>query len=227
MDQVALLGVLATTAIAVAVSPLPITAVVLLLLARRGRVSAVWFAVGWVAGVLVGVLVTALVADALPDPDARGRDPVVGWITVIAGVLLLAVAAWQWTHRRLADGRPATVRWFAVVDDVGPRRAAVLGLLAVVANPKNLVLSLSAGITLGEAAATTAPVGIVLAVVAYVLVGALGVVLPVVAVAVAPSGTARPLAAVREWLLRRGIMLLVVVLVVLGVVEVVGGLRQL
>lgn len=225
MDEASLLGELIPTAVAVTLSPLPIAAVVMLLLSRRGRGPATAFATGWVGGALVAVIVLALAAEALPDPESDGSDPVSGWLTIGSGVLLLGIAVWQWVRRRLPDGRPASARWSGLFDGIGPRRAALLGLLSIVANPKNLVLSLAAGVAVGESASGTA--GVVGAIVVYVLVAAVGVVVPVAAVAVAPRATARPLAALRGFLLRYGVVVLVVVLVVLGVVELVEGFAAL
>ncbi|KQO62661.1 hypothetical protein ASF23_06740 [Curtobacterium sp. Leaf261] len=224
MDGGALIGTLLPTGVAVTLSPLPIAAVVMLLLSANGHRSAVAFAWGWVTGIVLGVLVLAVAAEALPSPDATGHDPVSGVLTIVSGVVLLVLAAWQWTRRRLPDGRPASARWVRVLDGIGVRRAALLGVLSVVANPKNLVLSLAAGVAIGES--RDGVPDIVVAIVVYVLVGAVAIVVPVAAVAIAPVRSARPLDLVRRALLRHGVVVLVVVLVVLGVVEVVEGLRQ-
>lgn len=224
MDEGALVGTLLPTAVAVTLSPLPVAAVVMLLVSAHGHRPAVAFAWGWVVGLVVGVLVLAAAAEVLPAPDAAGHDPVSGVLTIGAGVVLLLLAAWQWARRRLPDGTPSSTRWATLLDGVGVRRAALLGVLSVVANPKNLVLSLAAGVAIGESREPAQ--GVVVAIVGYVFVGALAIVVPVVAVAVAPVRTAGPLAWLRRVLLRHGVVVLVVVLVVLGVLEVVEGLRQ-
>jgi hypothetical protein len=83
----------------VAVSPLPIVAMILLLATPRGRVNGTLFGAGWLAGLAVlGAVVLALAAPA--DASAGGEPAAwTGWLKLLLGVLALLLAARQWRGR--------------------------------------------------------------------------------------------------------------------------------
>jgi hypothetical protein len=83
-------------AVGVAISPLPIVAVVLMLAAARGRATGPAFLVGWLVGVAgVGVVVLVLASGA--DASDHGEQAVwVDWLKLVVGLLLLAVSIRQW-----------------------------------------------------------------------------------------------------------------------------------
>jgi uncharacterized membrane protein len=91
-------------AVAIAIFPVPIIAVVLLLASDRGRTKGAAFVLAWVVGlVLVGGLALWL-ADAA-DANQDGESATWANVLLLAlGVLLLAYALKQWR------GRPRVVR---------------------------------------------------------------------------------------------------------------------
>jgi hypothetical protein len=196
-----------------------------LLVSARGAGPAVAYAIAVLGATAASVLVAATVGELLPERAGTGDDPVRAWVTLGCGVLLLGLAVQQWVRRRLPDGQPSSVRWVRVFDGVTTRHAVGLGVGQIVANPKNVVLLIAAGLLLGESGASAA--GGVIAVVVFAVIGSLGVIVPLVWRAVAPRSSTRALDVVRRWLLRHGVGLLVTVLVVIGFVFVVSGLVAL
>jgi threonine/homoserine/homoserine lactone efflux protein len=180
------IGDLLPSAFAVALSPIPIVAVVLVLGSPRARASGTAFALGWVGGLSVASVVVVLVASAGHDPDTD--DPGLSWLKIAIGVLfLLVMAARQW-RKRPREGQEAEMPgWMATVDSATPRRALALGAALSAANPKNLALTLAAAASIAEA-------GILLA----------------------PERAARPLEAVRRFMAANNAVIMMIVLLLLG-----------
>ena len=84
------IGGLLPAAAAVALSPIPIIAIVLVLDSARARVSGPAFAAGWVAGLsAVSVVVVRLVGATADDSSV---DTGINWIMVGIGVAFLVMA---------------------------------------------------------------------------------------------------------------------------------------
>jgi hypothetical protein len=205
----------------IAASPLVIASVVFLLGHRGGYGSAAACASGWVLAVAGALVVAVLLGERLPAPGAGGTD-VRAVVSLVAGVVLLGLAVWQWLVRRLPDGQPRSTRWADAVEAVGPARAFGVGVAWLVTNPKALVLSLTAGLELGDAEPS---LGVLLGVgAAYVLLAGSTAVLPIGLAVVLGPRARRPLELTRAAIARWGSIALVVVLAVLGAVQLLTGL---
>jgi len=79
------IGDLLPSALAVALSPIPIIAIVLVLGAPNARRAGPAFAVGWVAGLLAVSVVVVLLVGSGDDPD--GDDPRLDWLKIAIGIL--------------------------------------------------------------------------------------------------------------------------------------------
>jgi Sap, sulfolipid-1-addressing protein len=82
-------------AVGVAISPMPIVAVVLMLVTPRARTNGPAFLLGWLAGIAVAGAV--LLAVAGPSDASRQGQPAawVDWLKLVLGLLLGLVAARQ------------------------------------------------------------------------------------------------------------------------------------
>ena len=88
------IGNLLPAAIGVALSPIPIVAVILMLSTPRARSNGSAFAVGWVLGLLVVSNVVLVVASGADDPDSASSTTS-STVTLLLGVLFLVMAARQ------------------------------------------------------------------------------------------------------------------------------------
>ncbi|MFJ5144405.1 GAP family protein [Curtobacterium sp. NPDC088465] len=210
---------LAPGAVGIALSPLPVASVVVLLGHRRGSAPAVACTAGWTVAVAAALVLAVAVGERLPVQTAGGSS-VQAIVAVVAGVVLAALAVWQWTVRRLPDGSPSSTRWADVVERVGPVHGFGLGML-LFCNPKAVVLALTAGLAFGDAEPELGEA--LLAGAAFVVVAASTTVLPVVLVLAAGRRARRPLAAMRAGIARWGSVGLVAVLAVLAVVQLTVG----
>jgi threonine/homoserine/homoserine lactone efflux protein len=199
-------------AVGIAVSPIPIAAVILMLFSGRARSNSVSFMVAWIAGIAV---VTAVVV-AIPGLEADDSAPstTTGWVKLVLGVLLLAVGVRQWGSRPGPDDEPAVPGWMARIDELRPGAAFGLGFLLSALNPKNLLLAVAAGASLGALPLSTGET--VGAVAAFTTIAALTVAVPVVAYLIAGSRLDPTLDRTKAWLIDNNTAVMAVLLLVFG-----------
>ena len=204
-----------------AFSWLPVTGLVVLLLAGSGMTRVWAFVVGRVVGLALITVAFVAGARALPVPRSTPslEGPLVAGTEVTDGVALVVAGVVTWLRRHHArdDEPPAWQRRLAEASVP----AVFLTSLVVDLQPKGLVLGLAAGVVV-RAGSMPVPEA-VLAVVVYLAIAASSVLLPLVATYVAPARTARWLRVAHDWLSAHGAVLTAVVVGVVGLVLVVDG----
>ena len=139
------IGTILPMAVSVALSPVPIIAVVLMLGTPRARSNGPAFLLGWLAGLLVvGTIVLLVSGGAGADDDGEPAS----WISVVKivlGVLLVLVALRMWRGRPAPGEQSELPKWMQAMDTFTPVRATGAGFLLSGVTPKNLVLTLAAG----------------------------------------------------------------------------------
>src|SRR5919109_3385645 len=111
------IGQVLSLGIGVALSPVPIIAVVLMVGPARGRANGPDFLVGWVAGLaLVGTIL--LLAASGADASEQGEPAT--WVDVVKlalGVLLVLAAIKQWHGRPRGTDQPELPKWMQTIDE--------------------------------------------------------------------------------------------------------------
>jgi Sap-like sulfolipid-1-addressing protein len=219
------IGDLLPLALGVAISPVPMIAVILMLLSPRARATSLGFLVGWVAGVAVVVTVVALVVDPVGAGDDGEPSTLVSVLKLVLGLAAVGLAVKQWRGRPTGGAHGELPGWMASIDKMTPVRA--LGLAAVLAgvNPKNLTLCLAAGVTVGGADLSVGDASVALVV--FVVIASSTVAVPVLGYLVAQRRMAQPLEELRAWLTDNNAVVMSVLLLVIGVVIVGKGLSGL
>ena len=212
-----MVGDLLPPALAVALSPIPIVAIVLVLASPHARTAGPAFAGGWIAGLLAVSLVVVGVLGA-----GGGDDDGVGWLKVGIGILFLVMAVQQWGKRPKPGEPPKMPGWMASIGDVTPARAAGLGIALSAANPKNLALTLAAAASIAEAGLGRSDTALAVAV--FVGLGSSTVVGAVLFSLAVPSRAAVPLASVRRVMSDHNAVIMAVVLLLIGAKLLVDGL---
>lgn len=205
------IGGLLPSAIAVALSPIPIVGVVLVLGTPRARVSGTAFALGWVCGLVALSAVVVLLLGSGVDHDTEAG---IEWFKVVVGIVFLAMAAKQWKKRPAAGGAAEMPAWMDSISSITAPRAAALGAALSGANPKNLALTLTASASISEAALDSTDTA--LAILVYVILGSITVAGSVLIYLASPRRTAAPLAAVGRFMSDNGAVIMMVVLLLLG-----------
>jgi threonine/homoserine/homoserine lactone efflux protein len=207
------IGAVLPAAVGVAISPIPIVAVILMLGTPRARTNGPAFALGWILGLVTVSVVVLIAASGADDPDSATSTGV-NWIQVGLGVLFLSMAMRQW-RKRPRDGAPAAMpKWMTTVDHFTPVRSLILGVGLSAVNPKNLALTLAAAASVAQAGLSAEDA--TLAIVVFVAIGSLSVAGSVLFYLVAREHAERGLGAVRRFMTQHNAAIMMVILVVLG-----------
>jgi threonine/homoserine/homoserine lactone efflux protein len=221
----AVIGDLLPLAVGVAVSPIPIIAVILMLLAPRAGGTGAGFLAGWVAGIAVATAVFVLLAGTFDLGTGDQPSESSSWVKLALGVLLLLLGVRQWRSRPRDESEASMPKWMSAIDSFNPVKAAGLGFLLSAVNPKNLIMCAAAGTTTAQGDLSGGEVAG--AVGLFTVVAASTVAVPVVAYAVARQRMATPLTDLKAWLTLHNAAVMSVLLVVIGVVLVGKGLGGL
>ncbi len=212
-------GDLLPLALGIAASPFPIIPVILLLTGARPRATSGAFLAAWFVGIGVPTAIFAVVADLVDRSEAH--NPWVSWARLALGLALIVLGLWKWLRRK-ESGPPS---WLASVEQSTPAAAARLALLLSVANPKILLFSAAAGVTIGSAQAPATAT--ILLIVAFSALASVTVALPVLGYLVLGARALAPLATARAWLTVHSAALMALVIVAIGAMLVGEGLAGL
>ena len=201
-------------AVGIALSPIPIIAVVLMLTSRKAKVNGPVFVLGWLIGLgIVGAIVLSL---AGAGGASKSGSPAiwVSWVKIALGLLLLLVALRQFRGRPHGDEQPQMPKWMATIDKTTP--PAAFGLAAVLsgANPKNLLLAVAGGAAISQ---TGIPGGQqAIAYLIFALIGTLGVGIPVVIYFVMGARSEKLLAGLKDWMTQHNAVIMSVLCLVIA-----------
>jgi threonine/homoserine/homoserine lactone efflux protein len=184
-----------------------------MLLSRKATATSTGFLLGWVVGiVLVTVVVLVLVGQA---GNTAGGEPstMSSVLKLVLGAALILLAVRQWQGRPKAGETGAMPKWMDAIESFSFVRALLLGFGLSAINPKNLLLCLAAGTTIGAAHLPTGQL-----VVVFTLLACSTVAVPVVGYLAARDRMAAPLDRLRAWLTQNNAAVTAVLLLVIGTV---------
>jgi threonine/homoserine/homoserine lactone efflux protein len=208
------IGEVLPLAVGVALSPVPIIAVVLMLGTPRARTNGPAFILGWLVGLsLVGVIVLLVSSGA----DASDDDGPAMWVSIlklVLGVLLLGIAAHQWRGRPRRDTDASLPKWMETIDRFTPARSAAIAFALSGINPKNLVLTVGAAAAIAHTGASTGGQAVALAV--FVVLGALGPGIPVAVYFLMGDRATHILDDLKSWMGRNNAAIMAVICLVIG-----------
>lgn len=212
-------------AIGVAISPVPIIAVVLLLATPRGKGNALAFLVGWLVGLAAVGTIVLLLADPAGASQDGGPAVWVGWFTLILGALAVLAGIGQYRKRPQPGEEPPLPKWMSAVDKFTPGRSGAIGLALAAVNPKNLTLTLAAAAAIAGAGLETGESYLTLAV--FVIIGTLGLAIPIGIYFLGGNEAAQTLEELRRWLAAHNTAIMAVLFVVIGMKLVGSGLQTI
>src|SRR3954447_2764847 len=143
----------------------------------RARVNGIAFVLGWMLGLTIVGAIAVVVAGGAGADDGGEPATWVGWVKIVLGLLLLLVAVKQWRGRPRDGEAAALPKWMQTIDQFTPARAFSIAAALAGVNPKNLLLTLSAGATIAQAGIDTGEEAVALGV--FILVATLGPGVPV------------------------------------------------
>lgn len=204
-------GAILGQAVGVAISPVPVIAVILMLFSKAAKLNSLSFLAGWVVG-LLAVATVVLVSGMASSDGAPSMAS--GWVKVLIGVVFVALGVKQWSSRPGPGDTASTPAWMAKIDDFTAAKAFGAGVVLSGVNPKNLGLTIAAAATVGGSGLSTSDEYIVM--VLYVLVASLTVAAPVVLTLILGSRATHTLTEMKDWLTANNATVMSVLFVVLG-----------
>lgn len=219
------IGEVLTFAIGVAISPLPIIAVILMLFSERAGVNGLVFLLGWVLALAAVGTVAFLAADQSSPATSSSASDGIAWGKIALGGVLLVLAARNWRNRPRRGAQPAMPKWMAGIDALRPARAFVLGLLLAGVNPKNLILAVGAGSGLAQLGPSTAAA--VVSLIVFVVVASVTIAGPVAYHAFGDERAKAVLDELKDWLRLHNTAVMAVLFLVFGVNLIAKGIPPL
>jgi threonine/homoserine/homoserine lactone efflux protein len=202
-------------AVGIALSPIPIVAVVLMLATPGGRTNGLAFVAGWVIGLaIVGTIV--LVASSGANAG-EGGEPAswVGALELVLGVLLLLVGARHWSKRPRGDEERTLPAWMKTIDTFTGGRSLAMGVALSGVNPKNLLLAVGAGAAIAQTGIEPGQQAVALAV--FIVIATLGPALPLIIYFAMGDRSREILTGLRRWMALHNSAIMTVLIGVIGV----------
>jgi hypothetical protein len=201
-------------AVGIALSPIPIIAVVLMLTTPRARANGPAFVLGWLLGLgVVGAIVLAVAGPA--NASSSGAPATwVSWLKIILGAGLLLIAVRQFRGRPHGEDQAPMPKWMGAIENFKPAAALGTGALLAGANPKNLILAVAGAAAIaqtGIAGAQQAIAYLVFAVIATIGVGA-----PVVIYFAMGERSQELLSKLKNWMGQHNAVIMSVLCLIIG-----------
>ncbi|MGO4167787.1 GAP family protein [Novosphingobium sp. PhB55] len=216
-------GELLPLAVGISISPLPIIALIVLLMSPQAGRSTPAFLLGWIASISTALLVFAYLSKLGFGSGGAGNIAAIVKLALGAGLLYLAVREWR---ARPKPGETATLpHWLEAVKDMRPLSAGLLGFGIYAANPKNLTMGIASGVAFGSAHLPPGPAIAVAAI--FVLTAASTILVPVVAFWSARQRVQPWLDEMREWLTQHNTAVMAVLLLVVSAMMLGKGIAAL
>jgi threonine/homoserine/homoserine lactone efflux protein len=210
----AALGAILPEAIGVAISPIPIIAVVLLLSTPKGKGNAFGFLIGWLVGLAVVGTLVLLLADPAGATTDNGPATWLSWLVLGLGALLILLGIKKFVGRPRDGVEPPLPKWMAAIDQFSFGKSLGLGFVLSAVNPKNLILTLAAAASIATAALSTSDSFVVLCL--FVLIGTITLAMPIAIYLLAGHRAADILMDLRLWLTMHNAAIMSVLFVVIG-----------
>lgn len=225
IDVLEVIGKLLPVGLAAALSTVPITLMIVILLSPSRKAAAIPYGLGYLVGTSAIVTLTSAAAQLLPEPRIREPQTVVAVLEVLLGAALVVLGIHRLRHRRPADdGESWLTAWArSVINSIGPVRAFGLGLILGF-RPKSVLLAGVVGLQVHNLDRVA---GVVAVALGYVVIATSTVAVPVLLTTLSPTTMEPRLKRAAAELAQHGPLISVLVLVMVGVVVIGAGLQDL
>lgn len=205
-----------------ALSPVIIAIVILLLSQENGVRKALAFTVPSVVGSMVIGAVLVLAFNGSDYSKGSSASTLTYIAQLCAGVFFLLAAFVAWWKLPKSSAEMKMPKWVEYLDRVTPRSALVYGSILFV---NNVILTISAVTNILRAQVTAARG--VITVIVFVIIGTLGLWIPVSYRLLSPERSVEGIESARQWLIRNYRMLLILEFIFLAVIELANAIYGL
>jgi hypothetical protein len=201
-------------AVGIALSPIPIIAVVLMLTTPRARANGPAFVLGWLLGLgVVGAIVLAVAGPA--NASTSGAPATwVSWLKIILGAGLLLIAVRQFRGRPHGEDQAPMPKWMGAIENFKPAAALGAGVLLAGANPKNLLLAVAGAATIAQTGIAGAQQAI--AYLIFAVIATIGVGTPVVIYFAMGERSQELLGKLKNWMGQHNAVIMSVLCLIIG-----------
>lgn len=217
------LGHVLPIAVAIAISSVPITVTLVILLSPARRGSALPFLIGWVLGILILALGFTFAATAIPAKANQQPETLLGIIQIVVGTALLAFVLVLFLRSR-KEAIEVEPRWMHSASNLGPWSALGLGA-ALNIRPKQILLSIALGVAMTAQPLKLADATVTLSI--YTVISASTVAALVVFALVDPTHAEPQLKIMRSWLVKNHRIVTNMIMLMIGVFIIAHGLTLL
>jgi threonine/homoserine/homoserine lactone efflux protein len=204
------IGQILPLAVGVALSAVPIIAVILILFTPKAKSNGIAFVVGWMMGILVVGGIVLAFGDVASDDG--GESTVSGVVKLLLGLLFLALAVRYWRSRPKEGEESEMPAWMGALDDFGAGKSFGIASLLSGVNPKNLALTVAAASVIAAAGLSTGEEVAALAV--FTILASLTVALPVLVYLILGDRAEDGLISLKDWLSVNNAVIMAVLLLV-------------
>ena len=208
------IGQVLSFGVGVALSPVPIIAMVLMLATPKGRVNGPAFLAGWIVGLAVVGTIVLLVSSGASASSNGAPATWVSILKIVLGVLLLLLAAKQWRGRPRGERDPQLPGWMKTIDRFTPGRSVAMGVALSAINPKNLLLVIGAAAAIAQTGVKTVSQAIALAV--FIVIATLGVGAPAAVYFLMGDRAGRILNGLHDWMARENATIMAIICLIIG-----------
>jgi hypothetical protein len=214
-----------TWAVGVAISPIPIIAVILMLFSARARVNGTAFLAGWILSLAALSTVVYVLAHDGNVATSTTADDTVSWGKIVLGAALVTVALRNWRKRPAPGVEPEMPKWMGAIDRMAPAKAFGLAVVLAAVNPKNLLLTLGSATGLAQLGLSTSEAIVSTAV--FVVIASLSIAVPVAYAVFGGAKATSTLESAKTWLTANNAAVMAVLFLVFGVDLIAKGLPNL
>jgi threonine/homoserine/homoserine lactone efflux protein len=217
-------GEILPMAVGVAISPVPIVAIVLVLGTPLARTNGPAFAVGWLLGLSAAGAITLMVTSE-GSRDGGDQPTWVTALSLVVGLLFVLIAVRTWRSRPRGGDDAGLPSWMHAVDRFTTGKSLAAGLVLSAVNPKNLALTIAAAVSIAAAGVSTGEDLGTLAV--FVLLGSVSILAPVAIYFAMGERAVSILGGIKNWLAAHSAAITTVLLLVIGAKLIGDGLGGL
>jgi len=207
------IGQILSFGVGVALSPVPIIAVVLMLATPKGGTNGPAFLAGWIVGLAVVGAIVLLISSGASASTHGTPATWVSILKIVLGALLVLLAIKQWRGRPRGS-EPQLPAWMKTIDTFTPAKSSGMAVLLSAINPKNLLLVVGAAAAIAQTGASTIDQAVALAV--FILIATLGVGAPVAIYFLMGDRATRILGELHDWMARENAAIMAVICLIIG-----------
>lgn len=202
-------------AFGVAISPMPIVAIVLMLITPEAKTNGLAFLGGWIAGIAIAGAIVLAVAHPSDTGDTDDPATWVSWLKLVLAVLLVLLAIKEWKGRPAPGEDVAMPKWMGMLNGITAVKAGGLAIVLSALNPKNLVFIIGGatavaltGVSGGEQAISW---------VVFTIIASIGVAAPVVIYFALGDKANAKLNSLKDWMAHNNTAMMSVLCLIIGV----------